>query len=526
MLKVLFIKQLRELWSDIYIDRRTSKAKSKKAIMMMLLLYVMIAVSFGNLFLMYYGELAKAFVNGTYDWLYFALSSLSVFSLWVVLSLFMTYSGFYKVKDNDILLALPLSHREIVASRLMGIYVTNSFYGLLMWIPVMACYWFVAGFSLISLLCGILMYLALSFTGLFVSCFLGFLIVSISAFFKNNNLLLIALYLAGFGAYIYVVTNIQGIIAYLVTNQVALGLAFKNQYFLVYFIARACLDKPLWALAALGCGLLLLLLVVYLLGNNFHKLVSIGEKRIVNKVIVRSRERGVFSTLLHRELAHFFALPGYVLNCGLGVVFALIMAVMMVLKKGELLSFLALMGWGQHLNALALAALLLILAVDQICAASFSLEGRNYWLIRSLPLDFKMIFMSKIALAIVIHVPAVLAFGVALLLVGSFDWLSSLLAMLIILGFLYVVNAVALLFDLRFINLNWTNEMVVIKRNLSVLVGMLLGWLLAFLLGYGSLYLSLGNELYLLLWLLVIGVLAGVLTVFGLRYGEGLFAKA
>lgn len=492
---------------------------------MMLVLYVVVALSLGSVFMLYYGELAKAFVNGNNDWLYFALTALSMFSLWVIICLFMTYSGIYKVKDNDVLLSLPLKHEEIIASRLMGVYVTNCFYGLLMWIPAMTCYWFEAGFSLISLLCGILMYLALSFLGLVVSCLLGLVIVSISAYGKNNNLLLVLLYLIGFGAYYYLMMNMQNIIAYLVTNQDVLALTFRSKYFFVYFIAWACFAEPLWAMASVVVGLLLLLLTIFLMAKNFHKLVSISEKRVRSKTTVHSKERSVFSTLLHREVTHFFALPGYVLNCGLGVVFVVIMAVLLVLKRGDIWSFLALVGWQQRFVVLALTVMLMTVAVDQICAASFSLEGHNYWLIRSLPIDFKTIFFSKISLTLVIHAPAVLIYGIALFVAGSFDWLNALMAVLLALGFLYVINVVALLFDLRFINLDWTNEMMVVKRNLSVIVGMLLGWLLAALLGFGALYLSISNELYLALWLVVMGVLAVVLTVFGLRYGSRLYVK-
>ena len=108
MIAALFKKQMMEVFSWIFKDRKNGKLRTEKGIAGYCLMYL---VLFGFLGYMFY-EMAAAICGplllADMGWLYWCLMGLLAIFLGVFGSVFNTYASLYLAKDNDLLLAMPI----------------------------------------------------------------------------------------------------------------------------------------------------------------------------------------------------------------------------------------------------------------------------------------------------------------------------------------------------------------------------------------------------------------------------------
>ena len=124
MLKILLKKQLYELNSSFFYDRKKGKARAKSTSILFIVLYALLMiVVIGGMFAAMSFMLCKPFVGLGLDWLYFDMMTLMALFLGVFGGVFNTYSSLYKAKDNDLMLSLPVPTKYILLSRLMGVYL-------------------------------------------------------------------------------------------------------------------------------------------------------------------------------------------------------------------------------------------------------------------------------------------------------------------------------------------------------------------------------------------------------------------
>ena len=144
MIRTLIKKQLFELNSSYFIDRKTGKRRSRgKAagyITLFVVLILFLAVFFGGMALL----LAQNMINSGMDWLFFAIMGLMALAMGVFGSVFNTYAGLYQGKDNDMLLSMPIPPAYILLSRMVGVYAMAMLYSGMVYLPAAIVYWFVA----------------------------------------------------------------------------------------------------------------------------------------------------------------------------------------------------------------------------------------------------------------------------------------------------------------------------------------------------------------------------------------------
>ena len=104
----------------------------------------------------------------------------------------------------------------------------------------------------------------------------------------------------------------------------------------------------------------------------------------------------VRTAFVKKELRHFFGNPMYMLNSALGGVFMVVGAGALVVKRDVALSFIEQLNQtGIALSPVALvcAVLGMISALNLVSAPSVSLEGKNLWIAKSLPVRRSMSWM-------------------------------------------------------------------------------------------------------------------------------------
>ena len=130
-------------------------------------------------------------------------------------------------------------------------------------------------------------------------------------------------------------------------------------------------------------------------------------------------------------------------------------------------------------------------SMNAIAAPSVSLEGKGIDVIRSLPVPTRTVLLAKSGNHVLITLPAVLLtslFGVIALKPSPS---TAIFVFLIPALFTVFLSLYDLTLNLLTPNLNWTNEITVIKQGLGIIVALLSGFLLPSILFVGALFLPL-----------------------------------
>jgi ABC-2 type transport system permease protein len=137
------------------------------------------------------------------------------------------------------------------------------------------------------------------------------------------------------------------------------------------------------------CAVAPFILAVMLLSANFIKIATTNRGAVKIKYTEKAlKVSGVRAAFVSKELRHFISNPLYILNTALGGVFMLAGAVLIAAKSTMLQGFidqLASSGIRIAPATLVIVALGILSALNFVSAPSISLEGKNLWIARSLP---------------------------------------------------------------------------------------------------------------------------------------------
>ena len=498
MLKLLLKKQLMEVFRSYFYDAKKNKARSKGTTIAYIVMFVLLMAGvLGGMFAVLANVMCGQLAEMGLDWLYFVIMGMMAVFLGAFGSVFNTYSGLYLAKDNDLLLSMPIPVRIIMASRLLNVYLLGLMYSGIVILPVIIVYWCTVPLTAGILLGGVVLLIVISLFVLALSCVLGWVVAKISLKLKNKSFITVLVSLVFFGLYYFVCFRFQALIGSLLLNAASVGDKIKGSVYPLYLFGRVGCGDGVAMLIVSAVVIALLALVWYLIARSFLNIATASG----NTAKAVYREKAAMQTspaaaLLRKELGRFTASPLYMLNCGLGTVFLLILAVASLIKGREVFLMMNALFAGSEDFVPVLAALCLCLLAgsNDITAPSVSLEGKSLW-ITELPLMLCAVCVAA---------------------VSGLDFLHA--ALVVVVPMVYVVLSAAfgLFMGLKRPNLTWTSEVAPIKQGLAVFLSMFGGWVLAA--GLGFLYYALMAHLGAAAFLLAATALFIVLALVLLRW--------
>ncbi|MEB2589825.1 permease, partial [Bacillus cereus] len=120
-------------------------------------------------------------------------------------------------------------------------------------------------------------------------------------------------------------------------------------------------------------------------------------------------------------------------------------------------------------------------AISMTCTTcvSLSLEGKNVWIIKSLPIAPKMIYDSKILMNLSLSIPASLISAVLLIIGLKLDVWSSLFIVITPITYSLFSAVWGIFINNRFGYYDWVSETQVVKQSIGSFVGMFGGLIVA-----------------------------------------------
>ncbi|MDF2820416.1 MAG: hypothetical protein K0R15_857 [Clostridiales bacterium] len=383
-------------------------------------------------------------------------------------------------KDYDMIIALPVTVRQIVGSRILLLYSMNIVFTFLIMVPAGAVFAIHTAPGLAFYLIFILTILLIPLVPIIIATVIGAIITMIAAKFKHISFISIILSLAFLFGIMYLSMNSSKVTeAQIIDMAKSLSEKIYRVYPLSKLFSEALVDYNLNSL---------LLYVLISLGSFiiFTMFISINY-RAINTLLTTTRSKSnykmkalvsssQFGALYKREIKRYFNSSFYVMNTSIGMIMLLILSItFLVVGAGPLEQILEMPGFAELITKAAPLVVSVFLGMSCTTGSSISLEGKHIWIAKSIPVHAITIFLSKIAVNLTLTVPVILVSS-TLLIIKLHPSLFEII-MLYITPLVYAVFSatVGIIINLLFPILEWKSEVTVLKQSIASILSMLVG---------------------------------------------------
>lgn len=528
MLKLLIRKQFLEIFKSYFYNAKKNKSRSAVSTTCFIILFVFLMVGvLGGIFAGLSVALCKPLVAVDMGWMFYLIMAMCAIFLGAFGSIFNTYSGLYLAKDNDLLLSLPIPVKTIIASRLVTVYLMGTMYAAVVFIPAVIVYLLTEGPSLGVVLGAVLLLALISAIVLILSCLLGFVVAKISLKLKRKSFFVVVISLLFIGAYYYFCVRAKNIFVYFMAHAAVYGAKVKGSAYVLYLFGRVGEGDPVAALLGIFAVGVCLGLTWLLLSRSFLGIATASGK--VGSFRHRAgnvRQKSVFLALLEKEFGRFTSSANYMLNCGLGTLVMLIAAVLLIVK-GSFVSELLLQIFpsADVVAVLVTGGVCMVATMNDMTAPSISLEGKNLWILQSLPVSPWQVLKSKMMMQLILTNIPVFVCSVCAWFVFGFEFYFGIFLLLIPQLYAVLLASFGLFLNLKNPNFTWTSEIAPLKQSLPPMLVILGGWAygLIFMLGYYFFKNQFPAAFYMCGFLILTGALVGLLIRWLMKKGTAIF---
>lgn len=513
MLKALFKKQMLEMSLGAFY-------KQKKVVKKNVLTYALMYLFSFGIFFFLFGSLSSAICKPlvllNLDWLYFGVETIIAFILGTFACTFSVSTSLYGAKDNELLLSFPIPSKYILVIRLLSLWIWDLLYVFLVLGPALGVYWEVKGSTFANVTLGLMLPILLSIFELTLSCTIGFGVSKIGSKFKSKNsqaFMKVFLSLLFMVIYYCIFFNFSLLKDSFLNNAESFERSIKGNAYPLYLIGRIG-EGDFLSFAIIAAVVLVLFIVTFvILSHSFLKMAT--TKAVITKKVYREKEvncKTTSSALLLKEIKRFLSSYVYILNCGMGTVFFIAISIFLIFKSDFIAnSFLGEIPW-EKILLMVCAGFCFICSYNSITTPSISLEGKNIWITKSLPISPWEVLKSKIKLHFLFtEIPAFIC-SICIFTTLHVNPILSVVVAIFSSVFILFEACLGLILNLKRPKLDWKNEAVPVKQNLNMLISMFGGIVLIIL--FGVVYAFwLANFLQPLAYLVLCGILISLLTV-------------
>jgi ABC-2 type transport system permease protein len=522
----LIALNIKALFTRMFLRSRNQKKRNPAVTILIILLAIYVFASMMFLFGTIFYQLNRLMFPMDLGWFYFSFMGIGIFAFCFAGSIFAAQAQLFSAKDNELLLSLPIKPRAILAGRLASLLLLEYLFAAVFALPAFVIWLVFQPVTAAGVLFFIIAVLTLPLASLALASFFAWLIALVTSRLHNKNALTLILSLVFMGLYFYVFSNLNSHINQLIMRGEEIAAAVRQSLFPIYHMGIAIEQGSFLSLLIyLICIIAPFVIMLLVLSANFIRIAAAnrGAARIkyTEKALKVSNVRTAF---VKKELRHFFGNPMYMLNSALGGVFMVVGAGALVVKRDVALSFIEQLNQtGIALSPVALvcAVLGMISALNLVSAPSVSLEGKNLWIAKSLPVLPIDVLMAKVQMHLLVcGIPAAVASIISAVALQA-NPLEFFLILAVPLLMTYLMALFGVVINLHFPKFDWINELQPIKQGVSVLLSMFGAFALVAALAvlYVFILSSIVNiELYLTLCAALFAVLSG--TLYGyLRIG-------
>lgn len=476
-----------------------------------LLLYVILIISLLPLASMFavittssYGFLKPLHMEGIILSASMSISSTIIFAF----GIFFIMSVFYFSSDIDNLLVLPVKPWIILMSKFTIVLIYEYFTEFIILVPVMGAFGIKSSAGLLYYIYSIIIFFTLPIIPLIIAALITILIMRFSGFTRNKDRFKT---IAQMCILIFVVSiNLisqklgKGIssgedMAKFLTSGNNSILQSSSKLFINIKYAVESLINSTTINGISNMILYLLIIAVFLVlfvvfSETFYIKGVIGMTQIQAKrkilssseIAKQSTKRSKMLTYTIKELNILFRTPVYFMNCVvMNFIWPLFFIIPIISQKDLLKNLKYTHNYLNTIisNNVTLGILvsvvfgisIMLSMINPIASTAISREGKNIFVNKFIPMNYKKQLLSKVLAAFIINFSGIML--IILLITIIITPPLPLVAVVILLSVIGTVFSIFLgiFIDLNYPKLNWDNEQRAVKQNFNVIISMLVG---------------------------------------------------
>ena len=319
----------------------------------------------------------------------------------------------FNFKDYDLLMSLPLKKEEIIISKVLVLYAFDLLYTILFMIPAYISFVLKVNVSFLFHLLFFITLFIIPILPTIISTILGTIITAITSKFKNKNIVNYALYILFFILYFYITINTKTIEIVDYANIAKILVDKCNNIYPLTNVYLNIIQN--YNIVSLLIYILIPIIVFIMFIKVLNKyFITINNKLSNHKkkgkyILTKLNKNSKVKALYKKELKRYFKSPIYVTNTMIFPIMIIIMSILLVVsgvdKVGEMLEV---PNFASGIALFIPFIMAMIMSMSPTTHSSISLEGKNLWIIKSIPVEIKEIFYSKIMVNLTITIIPIL----------------------------------------------------------------------------------------------------------------------
>ena len=401
-----------------------------------------------------------------------------------VFTLFKTNGYLFQFREYDMLMSLPFEAKTVAACKFLYMYIKSLPWYLSIAVAMMAGYGYFARPSAVIYPIWLVLSLLLPVIPMLAAAFLGFLIARISSGFRKTNIIqtvltfILVIFCFSLRFFIEDLFRNDKVETTLQTASLMTGQA-ADIYRPVRWFSDAVVKRDIPGILLLvGVSVLLFVLVFSVVGRSYRNINSALRSHAASKSykMTAQKKRSVVRSIAYKEFRRLTGSSVYMTNGALGMILAPLLGILtLVIGFDRIVGFVT---HGAPIDSYMLQPAIPLIVYFFIgmlatTACSPSLEGKNSWILQSLPIEKKTIYQGKMLFNMLLTVPSMLFSTLCLCLSMKVSVLQAVLYL--ILGFALCAFSTAwgCVCGIRHMRLDWENEVEVIKQGAAVTIYLL-----------------------------------------------------
>ena len=472
LLKTLLLSTSR---TNIY-KHTTDKKKKKKIVGAYIGLFFLYAMVMGYSIAMCLGYGALGMIQAAPEMCVLVISALAF-----MFTVFKTNGYLFNFKEYDMLMSLPLKTSDIAGCKFLYMYIKTLPWYLSVSIAMMIGYGIFARPGAWIYIAWIILSFFIPMVPMLAASFVGFIIARISSGFKKTNLIQTIL------TFIFVIFCFS--LRYIIEAFIESGKAAQTLESLSEMtdkVGRIYLPMG-WFSDAITKGSIIgfILLIVssvaiyvvlfHFVGKSYRNINSALKSHAAagKYKMTGQKKRSVLNAIAFKEFKRMTGSTVYITNSAMGELLALILGVATLIIGFDKIVDIVIQGAPLD-HALLQPAIPFIMyfliGMFTTTASSPSLEGKNYWIVQSLPIEKKTLYQGKILFQLYFAIPFMI-FGIICLCISAKVPLIN-AVLYLILGVVMCCFSAAwgCVCGVKYMRLDWENDVEVIKQGTNVMV--------------------------------------------------------
>ena len=412
------------------------------------------------------------------------MCSLVISALSFFFTFFKTNGYLFNFREYDMLMALPFETKTVAGAKFLYMYIKSLPWYLSISLAMLAGYGIFAKPPVYVYPLWVVLSLFIPVIPMLIAAFLGFLTAKASAGFKKRNIVQTVLTFAVILASFFLRFILEGLFR---NDKVEAALEKVSEtadsaariYLPAGWFSDAVTKHSLAGILLLTAVSVLLFAAVFsVVGRSYRSLNSALKSHAAARdyKVTAMKKRSAVQAIAFKEFRRMTGSTVYLTNGAVGMILAVLVGIITLVIGFD--KIVGMVTNGAPLDPAMLQPAIpfivyFFIGMMATTACSPSLEGKNYWILQSLPVEKKTIYKGKMLFNMLLTVPFMLISTICLCLSARVSALHTVL--FLILGFALCAFSTAwgCVCGIKHMRLDWENEVEVIKQGAAVAIYLL-----------------------------------------------------